>query len=195
MYGLTFSLNHTTLFCYLPFFSIIYHSFNMKHLTILSSLLAIASASSYTRRSGEGKSPDKAAGPSNLARDAATLTTFAKTVHSDPKGIVKTWVGTKPCKFKGIICAERPDGVLAVAGVDLNGVSILKDVRKEDHTYIIPQANLGSSLKLTNLVDKLTDITTFHANTNGFTGEVPDVSALKYLFEIGQQDNPSKPTN
>lgn len=152
----------------------------MQYLTILSTLLAVASATSYDKRS------TKRAGPSNLARDAATLAAFAKTVTSDPKGIVKTWVGTDPCKFKGIHCTKRPDGVLAVAGVNINGVSVLKTVREGRLCLPLLQANLKGNLKLTNLVEKLTDITVFHANSNEFTGEFPDVSDMKYFFEIGQ---------
>lgn len=152
----------------------------MKYLTVLSSLLALASAT-YSRRSIK-----RAPGPSNLARDAATLTAFAKTVTSDPKGIIKTWVGTNPCKFKGITCEKRPDGVLAVAAVDLNSVSVLKDIRQRSTcSHFVLQANLKGNLRLTNLVEKLTDITVFHANTNEFIGDFPDVSAMKWFFELG----------
>ncbi|QDS77346.1 hypothetical protein FKW77_005291 [Venturia effusa] len=110
-------------------------------------------------------------GPSNLLRDAEILKAFAKTVTHDPKGIMKTYVGDDPCKFKGVFCDLRPDCVKAVAALTFNGFY------------------LGKNLKLTGLIEKLTDITVFHANSNLFLPDVPDTSAMKYFFELDLSHN------
>ncbi|KAF2173386.1 hypothetical protein M409DRAFT_48371 [Zasmidium cellare ATCC 36951] len=107
----------------------------------------------------------------NLARDAATLKKFGETVTSDPQGIIESWTGTDVCSWKGITCAEHPDGYQAVAGIDFNGY------------------NLGANLRVKDLLDKLLDLTFFHANSNDFTGTVPDVSRLEYLFELDLSNN------
>lgn len=107
----------------------------------------------------------------NLARDAATLKKFAETVTSDPQGITQNWTGTDVCSWKGIVCDQTPEGYQAVAGIDFNGF------------------NLAANLRLKDLLDKLLDLAFFHANTNDFTGTVPDVSKLKYLYELDLSNN------
>ncbi|KAE9993102.1 hypothetical protein EG327_006455 [Venturia inaequalis] len=134
----------------------------MKYFTILSSLLAVVSASPSSER------PVKRALPPNLARDTLALQTFAKSVSSDPKGFVKTWVGANPCAFKGVFCTRRND---AIEGVDING------------------AHLGGDIHLTNFLEKLTDIGLLHANSNGFSGDLPDISGLQNLKELDLSNN------
>lgn len=107
----------------------------------------------------------------HLARDAATLKEFAGTVTSDPQNIISNWTGTDVCSWKGVSCGEHPDGYQAVAGIDFNAFK------------------LGSNLRLQDLLDKLTDLAFFHANTNDFTGTIPDVSALTELYEIDLSNN------
>lgn len=117
------------------------------------------------------------AGPSpvdNLARDRATLQTFLKTLSPNSNNLAANWTGTDVCRWDGITCAERPDGVKAVAGIDFNQFQLTSS---------------SGELPLTGLLDKLLDITFFHANSNGFTGSVPDVSALKYLYELDFSNN------
>lgn len=55
----------------------------------------------------------------NLARDLATLKAFAETITEDPQNIKANWTaaGDDVCQWAGVTCAERPDGVLAVAGI------------------------------------------------------------------------------
>lgn len=134
--------------------------------------------------------PARRATEDHLVRDLRTLTKFAQTVTLDPNGTAATWTGTDVCAFEGITCADHPDGYRAVSGIDING------------------AELGENLVLDGLLDKLTDLTFFHANTNGFVGTVPgnvikahrsiadfmltcriDVSKLEFLFELDLSNN------
>ncbi|KAF7187546.1 hypothetical protein HII31_11170 [Pseudocercospora fuligena] len=108
----------------------------------------------------------------NLLRDRVTLQAFAKTITSDPVGnITKTYGGANVCDFAGVSCDTHPDGYNAVAGIDYNGY------------------NLGSNLKLAGFLDKLIDLVFLHVNSNGFVGTIPDVSKLKYLYEIDVSNN------
>lgn len=48
----------------------------------------------------------------------------------------------------------------------------------------------GDRLTLGGFLDKLTDITYFHANSNGFLGQVPDdLSDLHWLYELDLSNN------
>lgn len=113
-------------------------------------------------------------GVSNLARDHRTVLEFSKRVTVDPNGIVKNWNGTDVCQFEGFTCTDNPfTGQRALAGVDLNGALLA-----------------GDRLTLGGFLDKLTDITYFHANSNGFLGKVPDdLSNLHWLYELDLSNN------
>jgi hypothetical protein len=93
----------------------------------------------------------------HLIRDLRTLTNFAKTVTSDPNNTLATWTGTDVCTFTGVVCDMHPEGYRAVAGIDLNEAHLDAD----------------GGLSLSGLLDKLTDLAFFHANSNGFIGEIP----------------------
>lgn len=95
---------------------------------------------------------------SNLARDYRTVLDFAKKVTLDPNGIIKNWNGTNVCQFEGFTCTNNPfTGQQALVGVDLNRALLA-----------------GDRLTLGGFLDKPTDNTYFHANSNGFLGQVPD---------------------
>lgn len=113
-------------------------------------------------------------GASDLARDYKTVLDFAKKVTVDPNGIIKNWNGTDVCQFEGFTCSDNPfTGQRALAGVDLNGALLA-----------------GDRLTLGGFLDKLTDITFFHANSNGFVGQVPDdLSSLHWLYELDLSNN------
>ncbi|KAK7705885.1 hypothetical protein SLS64_007837 [Diaporthe eres] len=113
-------------------------------------------------------------GVSNLARDYTTVFDFAKEVMVDPNGIIKNWNGTDVCQFEDFTCTDDPfTGQRALAGVDLNGALLA-----------------GDRLTLGGFLDKLTDITFFHANSNGFIGQVPDdLSILHWLHELDLRNN------
>lgn len=111
---------------------------------------------------------------SNLARDYRTILDFAKKVTVDPNSIVENWNGTDICHFTGFRCADNPfTGQRALAGVDFNGALLA-----------------GDQLTLDDFLEKLTDITYFHANSNGFLGQVPDdLSNLHWLYELDLSNN------
>ncbi|KFK39280.1 hypothetical protein AALP_AA3G224000 [Arabis alpina] len=101
---------------------------------------------------------------------------FQKLIEDDPKKILKTWVGTDICaedKYIGLECAKFPGtNNLALASIQFN------------------QFNLGGKkIRLDNFLDKLEEVTIFHANSNNFVGSVPKVSNLKYLFELDLSNN------
>lgn len=101
---------------------------------------------------------------------------FQNLVEHDPKKILKTWVGTDICaedKYIGLECAKFPGtNDLALASIQFN------------------QFNLGGKqLRLDNFLNKLEEVTIFHANSNNFVGSVPEVSNLKYLFELDLSNN------
>ncbi|TEA17113.1 Uncharacterized protein C8034_v000358 [Colletotrichum sidae] len=118
--------------------------------------------------------PATTGGDSNLHRDLLLVQSFKKQITSDPHGYTRNWTGNDVCKFGGFSCADNPNtGLKALSGIDLNNFELE-----------------GNPLKLEGFLDKLTDLTFFHANTNGFTGELPkDLSALKWLWELDLSSN------
>jgi len=104
---------------------------------------------------------------------------FKKRVAYDPKGILKTWdpKDKNVCNYKGFSCDIFPaDKQNTVSGVDFNGFQF---AGKE-----------GQGLTLYGFIEKLTDITAFHANSNNFTGGIPkEISNIPYFFELDLSNN------
>lgn len=96
---------------------------------------------------------------------------FKKTIASDPKHIMKTWCGPHVCDYKGFKC-DVPPGTYerTIASVDFNGYDI-------------------AAPTLCGFVDQLPDLAIFHANTNSFKGVFPDLSHLKYFYELDISNN------
>ncbi|XP_010555995.1 PREDICTED: uncharacterized protein At4g06744-like [Tarenaya hassleriana] len=101
---------------------------------------------------------------------------FRGLIECDPKDITRTWNGTDVCaddKYVGFDCAIYPGTKdLAVASVRFNEFNFS-----------------GKNLRLDNFLDKLEEVTIFHANSNQFVGSVPRVENLKYLFELDLSNN------
>ncbi|XP_010519298.1 PREDICTED: uncharacterized protein At4g06744-like [Tarenaya hassleriana] len=101
---------------------------------------------------------------------------FQKLVEYDPKNKLKTWEGYDVCakdKYVGLECAIYPGtNYLAVASVQFNEFNLA-----------------GKQLRLDNFLDKLEEVTIFHANSNNFVGSVPRVDKLKYLYELDISSN------
>ncbi|WQF84617.1 Putative leucine-rich repeat domain superfamily [Colletotrichum destructivum] len=113
-------------------------------------------------------------GDSNLGRDLLIAQSFRQKI-AGPEGITKNWTGgSDVCKLDGFYCEHNPNtGAEAVAGIDLNGFGLY-----------------GDHLTLDDFLDKMTDLTFFHANSNNFTGSLPkDLTALKWLYEIDLSSN------
>ncbi|WZZ07857.1 uncharacterized protein At4g06744 [Brassica rapa] len=104
------------------------------------------------------------------------LKAFQKLVTRDPMHILKTWEGTDICnkyKYLGLECAIFPNTTdKALASIQFNGFNFG-----------------GDKLVLHNFLDKLDTVTIFHANSNDFLGSVPEVTNLKYLFELDLSNN------
>ncbi|KZL86302.1 aldo keto [Colletotrichum incanum] len=110
---------------------------------------------------------------SNLGRDLLLAQSLRQKIIG-PEGITKNWTGNNVCKFDGFYCDNNPNtGNEAVAGIDINGYGLY-----------------GEGLTLDGFLDKMTDLTFFHANSNNFTGSLPkDLTALKWLYEIDVSGN------
>ncbi|KAF2616970.1 hypothetical protein F2Q68_00038544 [Brassica cretica] len=102
------------------------------------------------------------------------LQAFKKLVTHDPMHILKTWNGPDICnKYLGLECAIFPNTTdKALASIQFNGYNFG-----------------GKKLVLHNFLDKLNTVTIFHANSNNFLGSVPEVTNLKYLFELDLSNN------
>ncbi|KAG8650812.1 hypothetical protein MANES_07G076200v8 [Manihot esculenta] len=93
-------------------------------------------------------------------------------------GITRSWnrEDKNVCRYDGFACDYRPDnGVLSVAAADFNGCNFG-----------------GPDLQIKDFLDKLEDLTIFHANSNNFTGIFPSEIGsenIKFLFELDLSNN------
>ncbi|GJM85528.1 hypothetical protein PR202_ga01986 [Eleusine coracana subsp. coracana] len=99
-----------------------------------------------------------------------TIQRFKSTITSDPKNITATWIGHDICgetTYQGFYCATPPglDEKLTVTEVLLSGLGL----RAPD---------------LQGFVDQLPDIAIFHAASNHFGGDIPQLDSLPYLYEF-----------
>ncbi|GMI97769.1 hypothetical protein HRI_003446300 [Hibiscus trionum] len=103
---------------------------------------------------------------SKLSSAYTALQAWKSAITDDPLGILKTWVGSNVCAYKGVFCAGS-QGAMGpfVAGIDLNHANL--------------QGSLVKELSL------LSDISILHLNSNRFSGSVPetfkDIASLQEL--------------
>ncbi|KAK2665020.1 hypothetical protein Ddye_003594 [Dipteronia dyeriana] len=99
---------------------------------------------------------------------------FKNIITDDPQNIRATWEGNDVCnEYKGFACDTHPEfNQLAVAGVDLNGYNLR-----------------GSNFNLNDFLEQFEDLAIFHANSNNFTGTIPETSKFQYLYEIDVSNN------
>ncbi|KAE8716767.1 cysteine proteinase RD21a-like [Hibiscus syriacus] len=97
---------------------------------------------------------------------------FKTTITEDPLNITGNWVGSDICSYTGFYCDNPPDNVsaIAVAGIDFNGFHL-------------------AALTLEGFIDNLPDLAIFHANSNKFSGTVPDFSKVRYFYELDISNN------
>ncbi|CAA7395191.1 unnamed protein product [Spirodela intermedia] len=96
---------------------------------------------------------------------------FKKTITCDPLGVTNTWNGPKICKYRGFTCDTPPNtDDRTIAGVDFNGFTL-------------------AAPTICGFADGLPDLAFFHSNTNNFSGTVPDLSRLPFLFEFDISNN------
>ncbi|XP_020111008.1 uncharacterized protein At4g06744-like [Ananas comosus] len=100
---------------------------------------------------------------------------FKSTITCDPQGITDTWSGTDICgknSYVGFYCTTPPGLVNTptVASVDFNGYRL-------------------AAPTVCGFVDQLTDLALFHANSNNFSGTVPNLRGLQYIYELDLSNN------
>ncbi|KAL2479926.1 Leucine-rich repeat (LRR) family protein [Abeliophyllum distichum] len=112
---------------------------------------------------------------SNLNAAYTALQAWKSAITDDPNGIVKTWVGSNVCAYKGVFCADSQDFTGSstgpvVAAIDLNHANL--------------QGILVKQLSL------LTDLSLLHLNSNRFSGTVPEsFKEFTYLTELDLSNN------
>ncbi|XVE66802.1 hypothetical protein DITRI_Ditri08aG0108600 [Diplodiscus trichospermus] len=97
---------------------------------------------------------------------------FKRRITEDPLNRTGNWVGSDICSYTGFYCDNPPDNAsaIALAGIDFNEF-------------------LLAAPTLEGFIDKLPDLAFFHANSNKFSGSVPDVSKLPYFYELDISNN------
>nr|XP_029122172.1 uncharacterized protein At4g06744-like [Elaeis guineensis] len=97
---------------------------------------------------------------------------FKKTITCDPMRISRTWNGAKVCKYKGFYCETPPNrkNTPTIASVDFNIFHLCAPT-------------------VDNFINKLPDVALFHANSNNFSGTVPDLTGLQFLYELDVSNN------
>ncbi|KAA8523197.1 hypothetical protein F0562_009620 [Nyssa sinensis] len=129
---------------------------------------------------GEGINGQTQPGPSvsNLNKAYTALQAWKSAITDDPLGILRTWVGSNVCAYKGVFCVDSTDPQTemadptgpVVAGIDLNHAKL--------------QGTLVQELSL------LTDMSILHLNSNRFTGTVPEsFKDLPSLTELDLSNN------
>lgn len=88
--------------------------------------------------------------------------------------VVKTWVGSDVCRYKGFRCDRLP--VIkerTISAVSFNGFKFQ-----------------GPELFLEGFMDELDDIAVFHANSNFFRGPIPKkIDEQRFFFEMDLSNN------
>lgn len=104
---------------------------------------------------------------------------FKRTLTCDPLGVTASWMGTKLCDsatggvmYKGFYCDYPPDAntTRTIASIDFNGYGLCAPT-------------------LAGFIDKFPDLALFHANSNNFSGTVPDLTGLRYFYELDLSNN------
>ncbi|KAK1292785.1 Uncharacterized protein QJS10_CPB17g02344 [Acorus calamus] len=98
---------------------------------------------------------------------------FKSTITSDPLGVTNTWVsGTSPCNYTGFFCGNPPkeNQTTTIASIDFNGFGL-------------------AAPTVSGFLDQFTELALFHANSNNFSGYLPDISNLQYLYELDLSNN------
>lgn len=94
-------------------------------------------------------------------------------ITSDPLNITHTWVGSDICNYTGFYCDHPPynESVTAVASIDFNGFGL-------------------EAPTLEGFIDQLPDLALFHANSNKFSGALPEkLATLPFLYELDMSNN------
>ncbi|CAA9966226.1 leucine rich repeat protein [Pyrenophora teres f. maculata] len=140
---------------------------------ILTTLVALAQAAPHGKDASQGKDAGQGKSGGLFARDLATAKAFAAEIKG-PSDIVANWTqaGDDLTQWNGYFFETNPDtNKLSLASVDFNGF------------------HLEGDYKLDGFVEKFVDIALFHGNSNNFKGTIPNLSQLKYLYELDVSNN------
>ncbi|KQK00349.1 uncharacterized protein At4g06744 [Brachypodium distachyon] len=118
-----------------------------------------------------------------LYRAYHVIQRFKSTITADPKNTTATWTGYDICgntTYLGFFCLT-PTGRaedLTVAGIIWNGYGLRAPT-------------------LQGFIDKLPDLAFFHSASNYFTGDVPHLDSLPYLYnlDVDKEDIPVHPNS
>lgn len=112
-----------------------------------------------------------------LARAYVVIQRFRRTITKDPKGITNSWKGKDICHkytkdtYKGFFCDVPPKKNLRnIASIDFNG-----------YNFEAPT--------IEGFIDNMPDLAIFHANSNNFSGTVPDLTKLQFFYELDLSNN------
>ena len=100
---------------------------------------------------------------------------YKSRIENDPLQVKKTWVGTDVCNYKGFNCDVVPNygKQRGVSGLSFNNFNFS-----------------GRRLSLDGLVEKLPDLTFFHANSNFFFSTIPKlISTVNFFYELDLSNN------
>ena len=112
--------------------------------------------------------------PTRVEIATRVIQEFKKRIECDPFQVMQTWSGRNACEYKGFGCAYlKKYNQQAVFSVQFNGFGFA-----------------GRNLGIDNFIEKLPDVSIFHANSNNFSGVIPEsINTLPYLFELDLSDN------
>ncbi|KAL6331026.1 hypothetical protein AAG906_009454 [Vitis piasezkii] len=108
---------------------------------------------------------------SSLSSAYTALQAWKSAITDDPLKVLRTWVGSNVCAYRGVFCADpEEDGSgqtgPVVAGIDLNRANLQGTLVKE--------------------LSVLTDMSLLHLSGNRFTGTVPE--SFRYLLSLKELD-------
>ncbi|KAL1210657.1 Leucine-rich repeat extensin-like protein 6 [Cardamine amara subsp. amara] len=95
----------------------------------------------------------------------SALQAWKLAITEDPSGVVKTWVGSDVCSYKGVFCSGQ-----SITSIDLNHANLKGTIVKD--------------------LALLSDLTILHLNSNRFSGQIPDsFKSLASLQELDLSNN------
>ncbi|ANM67047.1 Leucine-rich repeat (LRR) family protein [Arabidopsis thaliana] len=101
--------------------------------------------------------------PNRVAYNA--LQVWKSAMREDPSNVLKTWVGSDVCSYKGVFCSGQ-----SITSIDLNHANL--------------KGTLVKDLAL------LSDLNILHLNSNRFSGQIPDsFKSLASLQELDLSNN------
>ncbi|KAJ0984360.1 hypothetical protein J5N97_002716 [Dioscorea zingiberensis] len=97
---------------------------------------------------------------------------FKQTLTCDPLNVTSSWTGFLPCTYQGFYCASPPysPDTPTIFSIDFNGFHLCAP-------------------SLSGFIDQLPDLSLFHSNSNSFSGDLPDLTSLPYLYELDISNN------